>query len=209
MGSKYSRTNTSKIDFHIEGDTLIIDGDIHIEDGALILNDNSIQQNLKNNIDDNILASSSIHTADGFYELIKNNCFLEEKKILNNEYLEMYLALASFACEIYMKAILYNEKLHNGKIIKKHNLDELFHRLPVNQQEIIKDKIKNIETQLPEIGDMFILLRYNFEQRDVDGDYLVIFELMEELRVIAHTYLQVQSRVIRYANGVLDISKSS
>ncbi len=202
----YSRDFVKKTMAHMEGETLVIDGAAHVEDGVLVFEDtNFLPRNMDYDDDDSIkiLATSAIHTADGFCDLVKRNCDLNNPNISSDAHLEMYLALSGLACEIYMKAIIYHENLHNGKPAKGHLLNELFDKLPNVTQGAIISKITNIKSILPSIGDMFTTLRYDFEQNHVQGEYLIVFKLMEELRTIAHTYPQKKPGAIKFANGVL------
>lgn len=106
-----------------------------------------------------ILAESAVSTADGFYDLVERSCNTNNPYINHEPYLEMYLALSGFTCEIYMKAIIYYENLHKGKQIREHDLYILF------------------------------------------GS--TVFELMEELRVIAHMHSQKRTGAIKVSNGDL------
>jgi len=81
-----------------------------------------------------------------------------------------------------MKSIIYHESLHNGSKFREHKLDKLFETLPAAVQDTIKHRINNIKEILPEIKEMFSRLRYDFEPNHIQGDYLVVFDLMEELK---------------------------
>ena len=178
---------------HVEGGTLVIEGANFLPSTVDYTDTDRVE----------ILASYAIHTADGIYDLVKGNCNTLNPDISYGAHLEMYLALAGLACEIYMKAIIYHENLHNGKQVRGHKLDDLFKQLPNTIQQTITSKISNIETTLPIICDMFTTLRYDFELNHIRGDYFSAFEMMDELRSIAHTYPQKRAGAIKYANGVL------
>lgn len=115
----------------------------------------------------------------------------------------MYLALAGFACEIYMKSIIYNEDLHNKIKIRGHGLDELFQMLPSDIKEKVKSQINNIEELLPAIGKLFMILRYDFECNHIGGEYFLVFKLMEILKEISHSYPKGETGSIRFVNGTL------
>lgn len=204
--NEYSRSLTTGIIAHIEEESLVIDGPAHMDGGTLVIDAvNFLPQNVDytDNHSVKILATSAVHTADGFYELVKKNCKTSDPDISYGAHLEMYLALAGLSCEIYMKSIIYHENLHGGSQVRGHKLDDLFGQLPVATQGVISGKISNITAILPTIKDMFTTLRYDFEQNHIKGDYLVVFQLMEELRTIAHTYPQKKPGAVKYANGVL------
>jgi len=204
--NEYSRSLTTGVIAHVEEESLVIDGPAHLEGGTLVIDAvNFLPQDIDYTDSDSVkvLATSAVHTADGFYDLVKRNCNTSDPGISYDAHLEMYLALSSLACEIYMKAIIYHENLHGGKQARGHKLDDLFSQLPVTVQGAISSKIKNIVAMLPTIKDMFTTLRYDFEQNHIRGDYLAVFDLMEELRTIAHTYPQKKPGAVKFANGTL------
>lgn len=209
MGNnEYSRSLTTGVVAHVEGESLVIDGRAHLDGSTLVIDSaNFLPQEVDYTDNDSvkILATSAVHTADGFCNLINQNCNTIDPDISHDAHLEMYLALSGLACEIYMKAIIYHENLHGGKQVRGHKLDELFTLLPISVQGVVSSKITSITATLPAIKDMFTTLRYNFEQNRIQGDYLVVFRLMEELKTIAHTYPQRKAGAVKFANGTLAI----
>ena len=204
--NEYSRSFTAGVIAHVEGESLVIDGPAHLDGGTLVIDTvNFLPQDVDYTDSDSVkmLATSAVHTADGFYDLVKQNCNTSDPDISYAAHLEMYLAISGLACEIYMKAIIYHENLHGGKQARGHKLDDLFTQLPIPVQGAISSKINNIITILPAIKDMFTTLRYDFEQNHIQGDYLVVFRFMEELRAIAHTYPQKKAGAVKFANGTL------
>ena len=204
--NEYSRSLTTGAITHVEGESLVIDGPAHMDGSTLVIDPvNFLPQDVDYTDSDSVkvLATSAVHTADGFYDLVKRNCNTSDPDISYDAHLEMYLALSSLACEIYMKAIIYHENLHGGKQARGHKLDDLFTQLPVTVQGVVSSKINNIVAMLPTIKDMFTTLRYDFEQNHIRGDYLAVFDLMEELRTIAHTYQQKKPGAVKFANGTL------
>ena len=204
--NEYSRSLTTGTVAHVEGESLVIDGPAHMDVSTLVIDSvNFLPQEVDYTDNDSVkmLATSAIHTADGFYDLVKQNCNTTDPDISHEAHLEMYLALSGLACEIYMKAIIYHENLHGGKQVRGHKLDDLFSQLPIGVQGAVSSKINNIAAILPAIKDMFTTLRYDFEQNRIQGDYLVVFKFMEELRTIAHTYPQKKTGAVKYANGTL------
>ena len=204
--NEYKRSFTTGIIAHVEGKSLVIDGPAHVDGSTLVIDSvNFLPQEVDYTDNDSVkmLATSAVHTADGFCDLVKQNCNTSNPDISRDAHLEMYLALSGLACEIYMKAIIYYENLHDGKQARGHKLDELFSQLPILVQGAVSSKISNIATILPTVKDMFTTLRYDFEQNSIQGDYLVVFRFMEELRTIAHTYPQKKAGAVKYANGTL------
>lgn len=191
--NEYSRSLTTGVIAHVEGESLVIDAVNFLPQDIDYTDSDSVK----------VLATSAVHTADGFYDLVKRNCNISDPDISHDAHLEMYLALSGLACEIYMKAIIYHENLHGGEQARGHKLDELFIQLPASVQGVVNSKINNIVATLPTIKDMFTKLRYDFEQNHIQGDYLVVFKFMEELRTIAHTYPQKKPGAVKFANGTL------
>lgn len=206
--NEYSRSLTTGVIAHIEGESLVIDAPAHLAGSTLVIDSaNFLPQEVDYTDNDSVkmLATSAVHTADGFYDLVKQNCNTSDPDISHSAHLEMYLALSGLACEIYMKAIIYHENLHGRKQARGHKVDDLFTQLPISVQRAVSRKINNVVAILPAIKDMFTTLRYDFEQNHIRGDYLAVFELMEELRTIAHTYPQKKPGAVKYANGTLAI----
>ena len=206
--NEYSRSLTTGVIAHVEGESWVIDGPAHLDGSTLVIDSvNFLPQEVDytDNGSVKILATSAVHTADGFCDLVKQNCNTSDPDISHDAHLEMYLALSGLACEIYMKAIIYHENLHGGKQVRGHKLDELFTLLPISVQGVVSSKIISITATLPSIKDMFTTLRYDFEQNRIQGDYLVVFRLMEVLKTIAHTYPQRKAGAVKFANGTLAI----
>lgn len=43
----------------------------------------------------------------------------------------------------------------------------------------------------------------NWDDYRIQGDYLVVFRFMDELRAIAHTYPKKKAGAVKFANGTL------
>ena len=149
-----------------------------------------------------VMASNAVHTANGLYELISKNCDTAKPSISKEDHLEIFLALAGLTCEIYMKSIIYNEFMHGDQKLKKHYLDELFEMLPDNIQTELSAKIPKLKEAVGEIKDIFIKLRYDFELNTFAGNYLVVFQLMEELKSISNRYPTETRSMLSYAAGI-------
>lgn len=186
---------------------LIREYDIDVADsGVLRINDASpLPKEVDYNDDDSvsILATKAFKTAEGFYHLIKNNCNIAEPSVSSGARLEMYLALAGLTCEIYMKSIIYFEKLHDGKQCRGHKLNDLFNMLPDTHKEVIKQAFKDVEVILPSVGDAFEALRYDYELNRIHGNYLLLFDLMEVLHTMCDSFSKRIVGEMRYLNGTL------
>ncbi len=116
MGSnEYSLSRTKDTIAHVEGETLVIDGPAHLDEGTLVFDTgNFLPQDVDYSDSDSVkkLATSAVHTADGFYGLVKQCCNTLDLDISSDSHPEMYLALSGLACEIYMKAIMDFENLY-------------------------------------------------------------------------------------------------
>ena len=204
--NRYSRDLVKDFNAYMDGETLVLDGDVHVENEVLIIEQTNFfpsKFDYSNRDEVILLASSAVNTADGFCELVEKNFDTTSSDVLKEKHLEMYLALAGFACEIYMKAIIYFEDLHKNEKIKTHELNKLYNKLPFELQKTIADEFGNISDILEEIKDVFTELRYNFEVSSIRGDYLIVFRLMKFLKVVAHGYPQKKTGAIKYANGIL------
>lgn len=193
MNDNFSRDFVNGFTAHEKGGTLYIDGADFLPNTIDYADIESVK----------ILATNAVHTADGLYDLIKNNCNTLVPDLSVKGHLEMYMALAGLACEIYLKSIIYNENLNENKQIKGHKLNELFIRIPVSYQEEIRTEISNIDEILSSICDLFTTLRYDFELNHVQGDYLAVFKIMEKLKTISHRYPTKNIGSIRYLDGCL------
>lgn len=180
---------------HKEANTLVIEGVEFVDEKVNFADDNSVE----------MLATKAVHTADGIYNLINGHCDIFNIDISTESHIEMIFALAGLACEIYMKSIIYNNKLHNNRLASGHKLYELYLKIPVDHQNEIKSVVSNIDTVLPSIGDLFETLRYDFELNHIQGDYFAIFDLLKKLREISHRYPKKNVGAIRVANGTLCI----
>lgn len=181
-----------------DGSTVIIESVPFASNTINYSNDDSVKR----------LATSAVHTADGLYDLIIKNCDIDNAEFSEGSHLEMYLSLAALACEIYMKSIIYNEGLHSNKQIKKHKLDILFNDLPYKHQATILSNIKDLGNNIGSIKSLFETLRYDFELISFSGEYLLVFDLMKELKTICHTYPKQQFGTIRSANGAVYLDKT-
>lgn len=72
--NEYSRSFTNGAVAHMEGETLVFDGQTHLDGGTLIIDEvNFLSQDVDYTDNDSVkmLATSAVHTADGFYDLVQ------------------------------------------------------------------------------------------------------------------------------------------
>lgn len=183
------------VGFDIEqhGDTLYIKGANFLSKDIDYTDEKSMKR----------LATKANSTADGLYDLITKNCNIIKPSLSPKSHLEMYLSLAGLACEIYLKSLIYYEFKNDGAIIRQHNFEKLFRRLSQDKQQVIRNAIANIDELLPRLSILFPCLRYDYECNHIQGEYLAIFDFMNELKSISNQNPPVLTGAIRCANGEL------
>lgn len=123
--------------------------------------------NVKTNKKD--LAKSAFRNAEEFY-IGAGLIFVQDIQL--KQVVSVNLA---FACELYLKAMLYELNVDFGRT---HRIVELFRLLPEEYQKKIKanahfkyDKEDNFHLILEEISDTFVFLRYSHERKAVVGNW--------------------------------------
>lgn len=103
------------------------------------------------------------------------HAFLHTAKLLEDELDTMigggmypFAVNATFACELYMKAILMHNS-SSGTIVKSHKLDDLFSSLPNGAKTQIEASYSqnctsDLNTLLTEVSTAFVDWRYAFEK---------------------------------------------
>lgn len=122
-------------------------------------------------------------------EILKNYIYIEQKDDIENfALLEIpRVVLMSFACELYLKTLLYHSK--GSEVPHAHKLSELFFKImPSYKDELSKlmgMEITELESKMTINGDAFVKWRYCFEFGDgtsIDSEFLN--ELCYSLRKI-------------------------
>jgi len=115
------------------------------------------------------LAKAAFKNAENFY-ICSAILFKESIQFINVASVNL-----AFACELYLKAMLYKLDINFGRI---HGLYELYQLLPVECQDRIKeniefkyDKNENVELVLKEISDAFVFLRYSHERKAIISNW--------------------------------------
>ena len=123
--------------------------------------------NVKTNKKD--LAKSAFRNAEEFY-IGAGLIFVQDIQLI-----QVVLVNLAFACELYLKAMLYELNVDFGRT---HRIVELFRLLPEEYQKKIKenvhfkyDKEDNFHLILEEISDAFVFLRYSHERKAVVGNW--------------------------------------
>lgn len=125
---------------------------------------------------------------------------IEKSLNLNNENILMMITpdviICAFTCELYFKAILYNEGID---FKQTHKLDELFLLLDTQTQKFIEQetisglqhydpkKVYDFKQTLKNNGNAFVQMRY-FYEKNLSIDYLFLQVLV---KVLEHTCNQV------------------
>jgi hypothetical protein len=123
--------------------------------------------NVKTNKKD--LAKSAFRNAEEFY-IGAGLIFVQDIQLI-----QVVSVNLAFACELYLKAMLYELNVDFGRT---HRIVELFRLLPEEYQKKIKanahfkyDKEDNFHLILEEISDTFVFLRYSHERKAVVGNW--------------------------------------
>lgn len=92
----------------------------------------------------------------------------------------------SFSCELYLKSLLFYEKID---CMKKHDLSELYSMLPSKIKKDLKElhpcgnSSKNrFELELKELGKAFIVFRYAYERKRLAWNMQFLIELVLTLK---------------------------
>ena len=116
------------------------------------------------------LAEAALRNADEFY--IGAGIIFKASSAFLIQVVSVNLA---FACELYLKAILYELDIDFGKT---HRIIDLYKLLPPTVQTKIRsnvhfsnDKSENFELVMEEISDSFVFLRYAHERKAVVGNW--------------------------------------
>lgn len=135
------------------------------------------------------LAKAALRNADEFY--IGAGIIFKTSTVLLKQVVSVNL---SFACELYLKAMLYELDIDFGKT---HRIIDLYKLLPSTVQTKIKnnvqfsnDKPENFELVMEEISDSFIFLRYAHERKAVVSNW-------GGLSAIAEGIMKVSKEIVK------------
>lgn len=134
------------------------------------------------------LSERALQNAMGYFEIFER-C----KNMVRSEHCVAVFTNMSFACELYLKSILYNQEVNCSK---QHDLSKLFDKIEeINQNKIIekyneatmpstKKKIEKTEFLkcLNEVSLAFIVFRYAYEKNALACDTLFLFGLLCTLK---------------------------
>lgn len=151
-----------------------------------------------------IAASKAMKMAEGFYDLIQRNCNFEDP-VFSNENIEILIAIGAFACELFLKSIVYMENGHGGKEIRSHNLHDLIDMLATETKNKLYSYNADFDSKVVELADTFTEMRYMFEFNAFNKEYLLIFDLLDALKSISKDYRKTEMAVIRYSGGMIKI----
>ena len=118
------------------------------------------------------------------------------------EYLIPFIVNASFACELYLKAILTHENIsYPARSRDGHDLEKLFSALPTESKSSIASSFQfesddEFREKLHQIRYAFEEWRYWFEGKDTQASCLFIGSLCESLDSYASSLIQ-QGSVIK------------
>lgn len=149
--------------------------------------------------------------------------FLEEKYFLPNsaDFMSVTATNASFACELYLKAIfVYEHRNDNAELPQSHNLHSLFKKLSKQKRLEIIDVFNRKHgypqnlflNDLKDIANNFVDFRYLFEQKNSYTLYLNFFSnFIEELDILLNDIINHYSfpENIEFHSNTVEIVKKS
>lgn len=167
------------------------------------------------------IAGRAKKRADSYCDFILSHCDTERPDFTSTGNLEMFVAWAAFACEVYLKSLIFHisanvfsvEKPDGDKKIKEHCLLELYemlksannvgHSYAVRVGEDYSDFVEKIES----VSKYFELYRYDFELDNERIDFAFTFGLMKKLRSITDRIEFLgNAEIARTSNGGILIS---
>lgn len=105
------------------------------------------------------------------------------------EFIQVVSVNLAFACELYLKSMLYKLDINFGK---SHRVSELYKLLPEEIQKNIREKVSfrherkdNFELVLEEISDAFVFLRYAHERKAVVSNWDGLSSITKAIMLIA------------------------
>ena len=180
-------------------------GEIHEEDneagGVTLIVEGAFPSNAVDwsNYDNvKIAASRALDIADELYEMIQRDCNLDDP-VFGNKNVAVYIAMSAFSCELYLKGMIYLENGHQGRQIRIHSLYKLLELL--SQHSHLDNRLTELMGRASEIDMAFNEMRYVFEFNAFNKDYLLVFDLLEELRVRSLGYQRHSAPRLQYSGG--------
>lgn len=123
------------------------------------------------------IAKSTYQSAVGFY-IISQKCI----DMILSEYSNQIVVNIAFACELFLKSILFEREIDCRK---EHNLYKLYNLLPSDNKKVIKElhksgniNKKSFELNLKEVGNSFVILRYSYEKKRLAYNLQFLIELL-------------------------------
>lgn len=118
--------------------------------------------------------------AEAFYQ-VSYRC----KDMLFGENMDAVFTNIAFACELYLKSLLFGQGIDCRK---EHDLYKLYKSLPDEIQEQLKDlhpcgntPKSGFELQLKELGKAFMIFRYIYERKGMAWNGQFLIELLDTL----------------------------
>ena len=115
------------------------------------------------------------------------------------EYMPVVLTNISFACELYLKALLYG---YNTDLSNIHGLKDLFEKLPEDIQSYIANNIaiENREYEFPlclaEQNTAFVTYRYMNEAKRIAAHPIFLFAFAHILQFVYETLTEESNEII-------------
>lgn len=114
------------------------------------------------------------------------------------EYMPVVLTNVSFACELYLKALLHGYGTDFGNT---HGLKNLFEKLPNNIKNYVAQNIaiENRETEFPlwlaEQNEAFVTYRYMNEVKSITAHPVFLFAFAHILKFVYEALIEEHSKI--------------
>lgn len=125
-------------------------------------------------------AQGCYKTAKAFYN-VSYRC----KDMVFTENMDAVFSNIAFACELYLKCLLFEQKIDCRK---EHNLYKLYKELPEKLQKQLKElhpcgntQESKFELELKEVGKAFTVFRYMYERTTMAWNGQFLIELLDTL----------------------------
>ena len=145
------------------------------------------------------IAGRAKDRADYYFRYVTEHFDIDNPDLSSSGNLEIFVTWAAFACEVYLKSILYeldaeecDKECPDGrKRFRGHCLSEIYGKLVKSDEEHgsdysfqISSGIQRFEEQLNAVSTYFEYYRYDFEKDKETLNYAFVFKLMEKLHSI-------------------------
>ena len=167
------------------------------------------------------IAGRAKFRADDYYDFIVSHCNIDQPDFRSDGHLEIYVSLAAFVCEVYLKSLIFNAnaetlflKYPDGKKrLIDHSLFDLCKKLEslnadgCKYVDLIANGTSDFIGKLKSISNYYNHYRYDFELDEEVIEYTFVFSLMEKLRAVTDEVDYIKSmEIVQKADGSILLS---